>query len=120
MLITTDFYFEAAHKLLNYNGPCKNLHGHSYRLGISVSGPIKKDGMVIDFVTLNKIVTDNIISKLDHTYLNDIIEQPTAENIVVWIWNKLSLIKFPIYEIKLWETANSHVTYRGKYQETSR
>jgi 6-pyruvoyltetrahydropterin/6-carboxytetrahydropterin synthase len=116
MLIAKEFTFDAAHRLLNYDGPCANLHGHTYKLQIVLSGPVQKNGMVIDFVDLKKIVTEKVISKLDHKFINKIIKQSTAENIAVWIWKQLEK-NLPLYEIGLWETPTSFVIYRGPNQE---
>ena len=110
MRIAKDFYFDSAHRLNNYKGKCKNLHGHTYKLRIILEGEVNKNGFVIDFSEFKKIINDAIIEKLDHSYLNDLIKQPTAENIIKWIWNKLEK-KLPLYEIWLWETPNSFVIY---------
>jgi len=114
MQITREFKFEAAHKLLRYDGPCENLHGHSYVLHVSIEGEVDKNGFVMDFGELKIIVENHVISKLDHGYLNKKIKQPTAENIVIWIWERLIEAKFPVCELKLWETSGGFVTYRGE------
>lgn len=111
--VTKEFTFEAAHKLNNYEGKCANLHGHTYRLHVTAQGSIRKNGMVLDFVELKQIVSEKVLDKVDHTYLNNLIKQPTAENIVVWIWNILSK-NLPLSELSLWETPTSWVTYRGE------
>jgi len=113
VLIAKEFTFDAAHKLLKYNGPCANLHGHTYKLQVTLSGPVLKNGMVFDFVDLKKIVTEKVISKLDHKFINKIIKQSTAENIVIWIWKQLKK-DLPLYEIMLWETPTSFVNYKGE------
>ncbi len=70
--ITKQFHFETGHALYGYDGKCKNLHGHSYKLSVTVVGtPISdssnvKFGMVIDFGDLKKIVTSEIVDKFDH------------------------------------------------------
>ena len=70
--ITREFSFEGAHALKGYDGKCSHIHGHSYRLAVTVTGkPIAEDnspkkGMVIDFTDLKKIVGENIIDKFDH------------------------------------------------------
>lgn len=70
--ITKHFKFEAAHRLSKHDGKCKRLHGHSYKLAVSVRGPINPDtGFVVDFGYLKALVDDAIISKLDHQYLGD-------------------------------------------------
>lgn len=70
--VTRKFRFEMAHALTGHDGPCRNIHGHSYQLSVTVSGkPLNdssdpKNGMVIDFSELKKIVTDRIVSEFDH------------------------------------------------------
>jgi 6-pyruvoyltetrahydropterin/6-carboxytetrahydropterin synthase len=118
MILVKEFTFDSAHNLINYNGKCEHLHGHTYKLVVKISGTPDTNGLLIDFVELKKIVNDEIIEVLDHKYLNEIIEQPTAENIAVWIWNHLKeKIRRPnarLYEIEVWETATSGVIYNGE------
>ncbi|MBT6068431.1 6-carboxytetrahydropterin synthase QueD [Candidatus Peregrinibacteria bacterium] len=96
MKVSKEFDFEAAHFLPHYHGKCERLHGHSYKLIVTVEGDIEPEsGMVIDFVILKKIVKERIIEKLDHYLLNDLMENPTAENTIVWMWEQLS----PLSEI---------------------
>ena len=105
--ITKEFKFEMAHALYGYDGVCANIHGHSYRLWVTVKGEVKnenghtKDGMLIDFTDLKSIVKPEIVDKYDHSlvlnansphadldlsafnkvyYLN---YQPTSENLVL-------------------------------------
>ncbi|MFA5174294.1 MAG: 6-carboxytetrahydropterin synthase QueD [Candidatus Pacearchaeota archaeon] len=113
MIIGKEFRFEAAHSLEWHNGKCKNVHGHSYKFHVLVKGEVDKAGMVIDFYELNEIINDEVLSFLDHSNLNDIIENPTAENISIWIWDKLKNKINGLYEIKLWETGDSFVVYNG-------
>ena len=71
--ITKEFKFEMAHALHAYDGLCKNIHGHSYKLWVTVKGKVRnenghvKDGMVIDFAELKEIVKPEIIDKYDHS-----------------------------------------------------
>ena len=90
LYISREFTFDAAHKIVDYQGKCENLHGHTYKLIVTVQGELKRDGMVLDFSILKKIVEENIISVLDHKYLNELFEQPTTEIIAQWIFDKLS------------------------------
>lgn len=87
------------------------MHGHSYRLDVSVRGPIQTDGpargMIEDFDVIKKIVHREIIDVLDHYTLNDIIENPTAEHIVMWIWRHLEEHLPGVDELVLWETPTS-------------
>lgn len=116
MNATKTFTFDAAHKLNDYNGLCANLHGHTYKLHVTVTGKVLASGMIIDFAIIKKIVKKQVIDKLDHTYLNDTIKQPTAENITLWIWDQLHKKLPQISEIKLWETPTSYITYKGTDQ----
>lgn len=114
MMITKKFSFDSAHKLINYKGKCRFLHGHTYLLNVTLKGNVdQKTGMVFDFSTIKMIVEKKVLSVLDHSYINDIIKQPTAENMAVWIWKHLEK-DLPIYKIELWETPDSYVTYYGK------
>jgi len=112
MFVTRKFTFDSAHKLPDYQGKCKNLHGHTYRLEVTVQGEPDDKGMIMDFAVLKDIVKKNVLDIIDHSYLNDIIEQPTAENIVMWIWKKLEK-EINLHELRLWETSDSSVSYMG-------
>lgn len=73
--LTKIFHFDMAHVLKDYDGPCRNIHGHSYELRVTVKGePIcdptnPKNGMVMDLHDLKCLVNDNIVSKLDHAFV---------------------------------------------------
>lgn len=105
--ITKEFKFEMAHALHGYDGLCKNIHGHSYKLWVTVKGEVRnknghvKDGMVIDFAELKEIIKPEIIDKYDHSLVlnanspHALIDlsafekvfylpyQPTSENLVM-------------------------------------
>lgn len=89
MFVTKDFTFEASHFLTKYYGKCERLHGHSYKLSVTVEGDIGENDMVIDFGILKRIVGRQVIEKLDHTHLNDHFENPSAERVCEWIWSQL-------------------------------
>ena len=139
--ITKHFDFETAHALYGYDGKCKNIHGHSYQLYVTVIGePIDdashvKNGMVLDFGDLKKIVRTEIINVFDHaTILNknsphkilaDKIKphspkvllvdyQPTSENMIVDFANRI-MAKLPnsvtLHSLKLYETKNSYAEW---------
>jgi 6-pyruvoyltetrahydropterin/6-carboxytetrahydropterin synthase len=138
--VTREFTFEMAHVLRNYDGPCRNVHGHSYRLFVTVSGvPVDdknnpKNGMVIDFTELKNIVLIEIINIFDHaavvssdfdndkkemmtkTFGNTVIVdyQPTCENLVADFADRLSS-KMPenvqLHSLKLYETAKSYAEW---------
>jgi len=134
--VTKEFNFEIAHALWNYDGPCANIHGHSYKMFVTIVGePIDNDknpknGMVIDFGDLKRIVKQEIINPLDHAIilnkkafdsldckLNEMFKkqyivdyQPTCENMVIDFVQKLKA-KLPsgltLHSLKLHETATS-------------
>lgn len=135
--ITKKFRFEAAHAILNYEGLCKNIHGHSYELLVTVCGP--KDAetqMVMDFKQLKSIVNDAFLAQADHAlFLNQnhprLMEletymgkkflmdgEPTAENMVETIaslvrWKLPAGIK--LKRLRLFETESSFVDWEPDY-----
>ena len=115
MILSKRFRFEAAHRLPRYEGPCYHLHGHSYELHVSLEMPVNAEtGMTVDFFQLEREVKAKVLDRLDHKNINDTLENPTAENIAIWIWEELQE-QFPqMVEIKLFETPDSSVSYRGK------
>jgi 6-pyruvoyltetrahydropterin/6-carboxytetrahydropterin synthase len=113
MIVRRRFGFEAAHSLPNHPGKCRELHGHSYELVVSMEGPIEQEsGMVIDFSDLKQVVRERVVKLLDHRNVNDIIDNPTAERMAEWIWRQLA-DRLPLVEIELHETRNCSVVYRG-------
>ncbi|MEZ7885550.1 MAG: 6-carboxytetrahydropterin synthase [Bacteroidales bacterium] len=136
--ITKEFSFEGAHALLDYDGKCRHIHGHSYKLQITLKGsPMietdhPKRGMVLDFTELKKLVNNLIIEPFDHalllrsgspiaeeiskSYQNVVIMnfQPTCENLTIYFAN---LIKqnlpqgLTLHRVKLHETATSFVEW---------
>ncbi|HUR76655.1 MAG TPA: 6-carboxytetrahydropterin synthase QueD [Acidimicrobiales bacterium] len=107
--VTRTFSFEAAHQLEWHSGACKNLHGHSYRLEVTVSGTVDHNGIVIDFADLSSLVQHEVIDAFDHTYLNDLLPNPTAELVAHDIWDRLRRAGAALHRIVLWETENSRV-----------
>ena len=115
MRVRRIFDFEAAHLLPHHPGRCRDLHGHSYRLVVTVSGTADPGtGLVVDFSELKKVVRREVVDVLDHKYLNDIIDNPTAERTVLWIWERLSVALEGLTEIELFETRSCSVVYRGE------
>jgi 6-pyruvoyltetrahydropterin/6-carboxytetrahydropterin synthase len=108
MKVTKIFTFDAAHYLPGYNGKCRNLHGHTYRLEVTCQRSYLVNGMAVDFSVLKDTVDELIISKLDHSFLNDVLLfDPTAENMANWILNELRPY-LPVYSVKLYETPTSY------------
>ena len=118
--ITKEFNFEMAHALYGYDGPCKNIHGHSYKLAVTIIGPVvleanhPKNGMVLDFTNLKSIVKP-IVEELDHaTILNSTTEHKkfTEENI---LFGKLVLVNYqPTCENMLIDIAHRIKTHLNK------
>ncbi len=113
MLLRKEFSFDAAHNLVEYHGKCERLHGHTYKIAVTLRGTPDREGMILDFCELSSLVKEKVVQKLDHSYLNDIIPQPTAEYIALWIWEQIEKgVKRPncaLYSVEVWETARSSV-----------
>jgi len=132
--VTRREIFSASHRLFNENfsdgenerifGKCSNPngHGHNYILEVVVAGAVDpQTGYVIDLKTLKEIIIEKVIDKVDHKNLNldvDFLKgkNPTTENIAIGIWNQLvnNISTGKLYSIKLYETENNYVEYKGK------
>lgn len=120
---TKRYTFEASHSLVDYNGKCSHLHGHSYKLEVSFSRAtgLNSQGMVIDFNTIDKIV-EPILERYDHTHLNLILPNPTAEVLAQVLYEEIAdilknmcrvddnLNTVHVTQLKLWETEKCYVT----------
>ena len=114
MIVATEFEFDAAHNLPNYAGKCERLHGHTYRLRVLCAAPVDAStGLAIDFAEVKRVVKALVVDVLDHTYLNETIPIPSAENIAIWIWDQLKPAFPALTEVRLFETPDSAVAYRG-------
>ena len=108
--ITKSFVFDACHYLPYHDAKCRNIHGHTYHMEISVRDIVLREtGMVMDFGKLKQAVNDNVIEKFDHGFINEYLPYPTAELMVIWIWRALSKDVKGLYRIRLWETDGSYV-----------
>ena len=86
------------------------MHGHTYILEVTIEGTVDEfTGMVIDFTNLKYIVNNKALERLDHTILNDTINNPTAENIIQWIYEKVKPAFNQEVHMRLWETPDSYV-----------
>jgi len=117
MEIYKEFSFDSAHFLPNVpeGHKCKQMHGHTYRLRVYVKGnPGQKTGWLIDFKELKDIALP-VIDQLDHKLLNDIqgLENPTAENLTIWVWDHLKSLLPTLDHIELKETSSTGVIYNG-------
>jgi 6-pyruvoyltetrahydropterin/6-carboxytetrahydropterin synthase len=111
--------FSSAHQLRGYKGKCENLHGHNWRVQVTVSADKLDDiGIVIDFHEL-KDITGEVISSLDHAFLNEIFPfteiNPSSENIAKWIYEsirkKLDQDQCNISSVTVWENETASATY---------
>ncbi len=138
--ITKQFSFEMAHALRNYDGLCRNIHGHSYKMDITLAGqPLQdesspKNGMVMDFGDLKRLVNEEVISLLDHALvlnaktdaqLIDTLKQnyekivtvdfqPTTENLLIFISEKIKKrlpVTVKLCRIRLRETDTSYADW---------
>lgn len=114
MRVRRRFRFEAAHQLPNHPGKCRELHGHSFELHVMVERPVDPhSGMTLDFAEIKRVVQSEAIEHLDHRFLNEFLDNPTAERIAIWIWRRLAEPLPGLIEIELFETRDCSVVYRG-------
>ncbi len=118
MKISQAFKFEAAHRLPNVpeTHRCRRLHGHSYRVELQLEGPVDPHtGFVVDFFDIERSFA-GIIEALDHRCLNDVegLENPTAENIAVWIWDHVKADVKQLSTVRVYETADCWAEYDGR------
>jgi 6-pyruvoyl tetrahydropterin synthase/QueD family protein len=116
--LTKDFRFEAAHSLPHVpkGHKCARLHGHSFRVEVTVKGPVDPHtGWVVDFAEI-KAAFEPLEDLLDHRFLNEIpgLENSTSENIARWLWLRLKTRLPLLYEIVVHETCTSRCVYRGE------
>jgi len=115
--IRKQFKFEAAHVLPHHTGKCARLHGHSYRVDVAVGGSLQAagpaTGMVVDFDELSAIVEPHVVARLDHSSLNELLPNPTAEHLALWIWSELAPRLPQLDEIVVWETATACAVVRA-------
>ena len=116
MKLYKEFTFEAAHKLplVPSDHKCFQLHGHSFKARVYVQGPVNEMGWVIDYAEI-KYACKPIIEELDHSFLNELpgLQNPTSENIAVWLWNSIKPKLIILSEIEVKETCNTGCIYRG-------
>ena len=130
--VTKEIHFCYGHRLLNYNGKCRNLHGHNGKAVITLeAASLDILGMVVDFTQIKKLLGAWIDDHLDHRMIlhrdDPILPElrnqgepvmvidvnPTAENIAKLIFDHGLSKGLPVVEVILWETENSFATYRG-------
>ena len=106
------FRYEAAHYLpqLPADHQCHRMHGHSYGLTVTVRGPVCDDGFVEDFSVIKDIVGKHVTEQLDHRLLNEILDNPTVEHQLIWMWQQLADHIPGLHRLTLQETATNSAT----------
>ncbi len=117
MELHREFNIEAAHRLPNVppDHKCARLHGHSFHVRVTLEGPVGRDtGWIMDFAEV-KGVFQPVHDALDHRYLNEIqgLENPTSENLAIWIWDRLKPALPPLKAVEVSETCTTGVRYTG-------
>ena len=131
-LVTREIHFCYGHRLLEYSGKCRHLHGHNGRAVISLAAPeLDALGMVMDFSHIKRVVSAWIDDNLDHKMILNrkdpilpllqkqgepvflLDANPTAESIARLIYDFTRAQGFPVVQVQLWETDDSYATYRG-------
>jgi 6-pyruvoyltetrahydropterin/6-carboxytetrahydropterin synthase len=116
--LVRDFAFEAAHSLprVPEHHKCRRMHGHSYKVRITLEGPIDPElGWLVDFAEVDRVV-DPVLAELDHRVLNDVagLDNPTSELLAVWLWRRIQPGLAHLVEVEVAETADSRCAYRGR------
>ncbi len=117
--VSVEETFAAGHSLRNYRGKCENVHGHNYRVQITVEGEdLNSIGLLVDFADVKRAVRA-VVARLDHQFINDISPfdtvNPSAENMARYFYDEISKSLPPgprIREVKIWETDITSATYR--------
>ena len=111
--------FAAAHQLRNYNGRCERLHGHNWKVEVTIAAENLNDiGLAIDFKDL-KDTTNEILSVLEHSFVNDVFPfteiNPSSENIAKWLYDglskKLNDGNLKVSSIRIWESDTASASY---------
>jgi 6-pyruvoyltetrahydropterin/6-carboxytetrahydropterin synthase len=122
--VSVERTFAAGHALRNYRGKCENVHGHNYKVRVTLNGAeLDEAGLLCDFLEVKRLM-DAIIERLDHQFLNDVAPfdklNPSAENIARYFYQDLATglralptpVPIRIGEVKIWETDTTTATYR--------
>jgi 6-pyruvoyltetrahydropterin/6-carboxytetrahydropterin synthase len=119
--VTVEQTFAAGHALRNYKGKCENVHGHNYRVRVTIAGEqLDEIGLLVDFVDVKRLM-GGAIEYLDHRFINDLPPfdelNPSAENIAKYFYDRLSAgmktdAPVRIAEVRVWETDTSSAVYR--------
>jgi 6-pyruvoyltetrahydropterin/6-carboxytetrahydropterin synthase len=119
--VSVEQTFAAGHALRNYKGKCENVHGHNYRVQITVQGEqLDSTGLLVDFLDVKGLI-GGVVDYLDHQFINDLPPfdelNPSAENIAKYFYDRVSgglknEVPVRVSEVKVWETDTSSAVYR--------
>ena len=120
--VSVEQSFAAGHALRNYKGACENVHGHNFKIRVTIEGHERDGtGMLVDFLDVKHSMGE-VIARLDHRFLNDVppfdVKNPSAENIAEYFYEELTsgLVSNPVpvrvREVRVWETDIQSATYR--------
>jgi len=119
--VTVEQTFAAGHALRNYRGKCENVHGHNYRVRVTVQGSqLDATGLLVDFLEVNRLISGTV-EYLDHRFINDLppFDQlnPSAENLAKYFYDKVSgglksEVDARVSQVQIWETDVSSAVYR--------
>jgi len=118
--ISVDYTFAAGHALRNYKGKCENVHGHNYKVRVTLSGEkLNANGLLMDFVELRAEIK-GLVERLDHHFLNDIPPfdrlNPSAENLARYICDEIGVRartqELTVQGVTVWETDTTSATYK--------
>jgi 6-pyruvoyltetrahydropterin/6-carboxytetrahydropterin synthase len=119
--VSVEETFAAGHALRGYRGKCENVHGHNYRVRVTIQGEqLDSAGLLVDFVELKRTLRA-IVERLDHTFLNDVPPfdklNPSAENMARYFYEEMTQglagdNTVRVAEMKIWETDTATATYR--------
>ena len=124
--ISVDYTFAAGHALRNYKGKCENVHGHNYKVRVTLAGDkLNADGLLMDFVELRAEIK-GLVEKLDHHFLNDIPPfdklNPSAENLARYICGEIEPRaadqSLQVRGVTVWKTETTSATYRPEKQDS--
>lgn len=115
------FEVAIAHRLPNYAGKCRELHGHNLTIEVEVTGKVhpvdgsSDEGLVVDFAELKRVFKERVEGKLDHHFINETIDVPvtSSEMLAVWIYEQLAEV-LPVNRVRVWETGSAYAEYWGE------
>jgi 6-pyruvoyltetrahydropterin/6-carboxytetrahydropterin synthase len=117
--VSVEETFAAGHALRGYRGKCENVHGHNYRVQLTLEGPeLDSIGLLVDFVEVKRLI-HGVVDRLDHRFINDLppfdLVNPSAENLAKYFYDEISVNltkSVRLGQVKIWETDVTSATYK--------